>query len=88
MANVQYGIMVIEQVRVVSQITNSYGHQINVTYDASGSPRISAITDSMGRTVTFVTDTLLGKLERITVKNATGSVVSYYYTVDEFNGDY
>ena len=88
LANVQYGIMVVEQVRVVTQISNSYGHQINITYDASGSPRLKTITDSMGRTVTFITDTLLGKLERINVKNATGSVVSYYYTVDEFNGDY
>ncbi len=71
LANVQYTSMIIEQVRVVTQITNSYGHQINITYDASGSPRLKTITDSMGRTVTFIIDTALGKLERIDVRNAT-----------------
>jgi RHS repeat-associated protein len=88
LANINYGSMVIEQVRVVTQITNSYGHHIDIFYDGSGSPRMSSITDSMGRTVTFVVDAALGKLQRINVKNATGSVVSYYYTVDAFNGDY
>ena len=88
LANINYGSMVIEQVRVVTKITNSYGHSITVSYDASGSPRMSLITDSLGRTITFVTDATLGKLEQVKVKNATGTVVAYNYTIDEFNGDY
>jgi RHS repeat-associated protein len=89
LANVHYGSMIIEQVRVVTQITNSYGHQINITYDASGSPRLKTITDSMARTVTFVlANNNFNQLARIDVKNANGGTVSYYYTVDKFNGDF
>ena len=89
LANVQYANMVTEQVRVVTLITNSYGHQINITYDASGSPRMKTITDSMGRTVDFIIENkTLNKLNYIAVKNASGTVVYYDYTVDEFNGDY
>jgi len=89
LADVQFANMVTEQVRVVTQITNSYGHQINITYDIAGSPRMKTITDSMGRTVNFTLENnTLNKLNYISVKNATGTIVYYDYTVDEFNGDF
>ena len=88
LANINFGSLTQEQVRVVTQITNSYGHQINITYDSSLSPRMSEITDSMGRTVTFIIDSALGKLEQIKIKNSNGSFVYYNYSVGEFNGDY
>jgi RHS repeat-associated protein len=89
LANIRFSSTSIEQVRVVTQITNSYGHQINITYDGSGSPRMSTITDSLGRTINFILENnYLYKLDYISVKNANGSVVNYEYTVDSFNGDY
>jgi hypothetical protein len=89
LANINFGNMVNEQVRVVTQVTNSYGHQINITYDASLSPRMSTITDSMGRTINFILENnYLYKLDYISVKNANGSTVYYDYTVDRFNSDY
>jgi RHS repeat-associated protein len=78
-----------EEVRVVTKITNSYGHEINVTYDGLGSPRMSSITDSMGRTVTFILENnYQNKLSRIDVRNAAGSIVSYNYSIGKFNEDY
>jgi YD repeat-containing protein len=74
-----------EQVRVVTKITNSYGHTINVEYESS-SPNIMKITDSMGRTVNFTTNTSTNpKLNKITVRNATGGYCYYYYTVDAYS---
>ncbi|MCP5048893.1 MAG: hypothetical protein GY940_17110, partial [bacterium] len=75
-----------EQIRVVTRIENSYGHHIDVEYDGIGSPNIKSITDSMGRKVTFYVSN--NKLTKISVKNATGTIVYYYYTVDEFSLGY
>lgn len=88
LANIDCGNMIIEQVRVVTRITNSYGHHIDIAYDASGSPRMSSITDSMGRIVTFMTDSSTHKLEYIKVRNATGGYVYYSYTVGTFSSGY
>jgi hypothetical protein len=75
-----------EQVRVVTRIENSYGHHIDITYDGTSSPNIDKITDSMNRVVDFTTSS--NKRTRISVRNATGSTVYYYYTVDTFSGGY
>ncbi len=88
LANIDYGNMVIEQVRVVTRITNSYGHHIDIAYDASGSPRMDSITDSMGRIVTFLTDSSTHKLEYIKVRNATGGNVYYSYSIGAFSNGY
>ena len=73
-----------EQVRVVTEIRNSYGHTIEVEYDSGSSPIIEEIRDSMGRRVTFSVSS--NRLSRITVRNATGASVYYYYTVDAYSG--
>jgi enediyne biosynthesis protein E4 len=75
-----------EQIRVVTQIENSFGHTINVQYDGIGSPNIDKITDSMGRVVDFTSSN--NKLTRISVKNTNGTLVYYDYTVETFNGDF
>jgi len=76
-----------EQVRVVTKIENTYGHSINVTYQSGSNPALSTITDSMGRVVTFVLSN--NRLSYISVKNANGGTVYYYYTVGTYpNGGY
>jgi RHS repeat-associated protein len=68
-----------EQVRVVTKIENSFGHSINITYQSGSDPALSTITDSMGRTITFVlTD---NRLDYISVKNYLGEEVIYEYNV-------
>ncbi|MCP5050714.1 MAG: hypothetical protein GY940_26360, partial [bacterium] len=67
-----------EQIRVVTRIENSYGHHIDIEYDGIGSANIKSITDSMGRKVTFYITN--NKLTKISVKNAVGTIVYYYYT--------
>jgi RHS repeat-associated protein len=85
-ANINLGGGQQEQVRVVTHIENSFGHDIYIEYDGIGSPNIKSITDSLGRIVTFYHNS--GKLDKIGVKNATGSTVYYDYTVDTFYGGY
>ncbi|MFX1535259.1 MAG: choice-of-anchor D domain-containing protein, partial [Promethearchaeota archaeon] len=78
-----------EQVRVVTEIENSYGHKINIYYHSGSIPTITKITDSMGREVNFETSgTTNPKLTRIYVKDAHGNTSNYYYTVETFSGGY
>ncbi len=72
-----------ESVRVVTSIENSYGHTISVAYQSGSLPEMESITDSLGRTINFI---LTGdRLDRISVKNTTGTVVYYDYTVGTFS---
>jgi hypothetical protein len=72
-----------ESVRVVTSIENSYGHTISVTYQSGSLPEMKSITDSLGRTINFI---LTGdRLSRISVKNTTGTLVYYDYTVGTFS---
>lgn len=81
---IQYQGQPLQQVRVTTRIENSFGHYIEIAY-AQDLPIITRITDSMGRMVDFYTEgTTNPKLIRIDVKNATGSTVSYHYTVGTF----
>jgi RHS repeat-associated protein len=71
-----------ESVRVVTSIVNSYGHTITVTYQSGSVPEMKSITDSLGRTINFI---LTGdRLDKISVKNTTGTTVYYNYTVGTF----
>ena len=82
--NINYGGL-IEQVRLVTKIEDSYGHHIDIVYK-SGVPVIDQITDSLGRIIYFVTEgTTNPKLTRIDVKNANGSTISYYYSVGTYS---
>jgi len=72
-----------EQVLVVKEITNSFGHKIDVEYQSDSSACLRTVTDSMGRSVNFTMSN--NRLYRIAVKNATGSTVYYYYTVGTFS---
>ncbi|RFT15310.1 MAG: YD repeat protein [Candidatus Saccharicenans subterraneus] len=86
-ANIQY-INTSEQVKLVTRIEDSYGHHIDITYK-NGLPVITQITDSLGRTINFISEgTTNPKLVRIEVKNATGQTVNYYYSVGTFSGGY
>jgi hypothetical protein len=71
-----------EQVRVVTKIENSYGHSINITYQSGSNPALSTITDSMNRVINFVLSN--NRLSYISVKNANGGTVYYYYTVGTY----
>lgn len=79
--------------RLVTKIENSYGHSITITYKTwylLTRPVISKIVDSMGREIIFTsTNEAFPRLQKITLKNATGTDVDYLYSVNTFsNGFY
>jgi len=78
-----------ESVRLLTKIENSFGQSITVTYK-SGLPVLNIITDALGRTVTFNTDTnpTYPKLTQIVVKNYLGTNATYNYTVGTFAAGY
>ena len=66
----------------MTKIENSYGHSINITYQSGSNPALSSITDSMNRVVNFNLSN--NRLNYISVKNANGGTVYYYYTVGTY----
>ncbi len=75
----------------VIKIENSYGQHIDISY-ASNNAIMTTITDSFQRQITFYTDDgqpSYPKLTQIAVKNATGGLVYYNYSVGTFpNGSF
>ncbi len=79
-----------EQVRLVTEIKNTYGQSIIIAYD-SNRPSIDTITDACGRVIDFVsTGTTYNntKLTQMKVKNFEGGEVVYTYTVSAFPNGY
>lgn len=78
-----------ESVRLLTKIENSFGQSIIVTYK-NGLPVLDVITDALGRTVIFNTDTnpTYPKLTQIKVKNYLGNDATYTYTVGTFTAGY
>ncbi len=75
-----------QQVRVVTQVTNSFGHTISITYQTGSDPKLKSITDSLGRNINFAISN--NRLSSISVKNAHGDTVYYHYTVGTFSTGY
>lgn len=93
MTSVYFGDGTSKTARLVTNIQNSYGHAITITYkklyQVLTLPVIDKIIDSMGREINFIsTDEQFPKLLKITIKNATGNDVDYTYTVDTFPGGF
>jgi len=77
-----------EQIRLVTEIRNTYDQFITIAYD-SNKPSIDYITDACGRVIDFVsTGTTYKKLSQMKVKNYLGDEVIYNYTVSEFPNGY
>ena len=79
-----------EQVRLVTEIKNTYGQSITIAYDSNRSS-INYITDACGRVIDFVstgTNYNNTKLTQMKVKNATNGEVVYTYTVSTFPNGY
>jgi RHS repeat-associated protein len=79
-----------EQVRLVTEIKNTYGQSITIAYDSNRSS-INYITDACGRVIDFVstgTNYNNTKLTQMKVKNFEGGEVVYNYTVSAFPNGY
>jgi len=76
-----------DAVRLVTQIKNSFGQSIAITYN-SGTPTINTITDGYGRVITFTSSGTPRILTQITLKDAVGNNKTYQYTVGTFINGY
>lgn len=73
----------------VSEIRDTAGNMITVTYEAAQKPYLNVITDTVGRTVRFVYDHAVhstvsdepDRLKRIEVTNFSGGTSYYLYTI-------
>jgi len=76
-----------DQVRLVTKIENSLGHSITVRYIA-GTHYIDTIEDSMGRTVTFVSEGTPRKLTQIRTKDVGNNDKIFSYSVGNWPNGY
>ena len=76
-----------DPIRLVTKIENAYGHHIDIIYDP-GLPTIQTITDSTGRTITFVTTGTPKRLTQVKTTDAEGNDRIFSYSVGTFANGY